>query len=151
MEISSSIFTCKLISVGIQEQEIFKVEAWAQKVPPDFSQLCQNSPGVAVAGRVWHVCGVSIWGGQVTLRGQGYSLSSPWEHTPSLAPLGSGLLEKRAFWEGCPSQMETSLGVTPPLFEKRMVWGRAEERVAFTATMPSVPPDTESRTEQVMH
>lgn len=37
MEISSSIFTCKLISVGIQEQEIFKVEAWAQKVPPDFS------------------------------------------------------------------------------------------------------------------
>lgn len=87
----------------------------------------------------------------MTLRGQGYSLSSPWEHTPSLAPLGSGFLEKRAFWEGCPSQMETSLGVTHPLFEKRMVWGRAEERVAFTATMPSVPPDTESLTEQVMH
>ena len=37
--------------------------------------------------------------------------------------------------------------MTHPLVEKRVVLGRVEERVAFTATVPSVPPDTESLTD----
>ena len=54
MEISSSTFTCKLISVGMQEQEIFKVEAtsWFFIAVSEFLWDCCGWKGLAC---LWHL------------------------------------------------------------------------------------------------